>query len=174
MLFVLFFPPILKMNKTLLLSIICRLLCESYQLIRRFMPELKTRCLEWPPGNVVIGMFLGMFIYMSAYACSIWWIGTVLRKRPYSLTIFFWYLNLRELYGGVVSATYFAWYHNIFMISFIVLGPQSDEFHKGSIVYSAAIGRCCSFFLIDWFPDWTGRKQEPLYYFIHLFTCFSW
>ena len=181
MLFVLFFPPILKMNKTLLLSIICRLLCESYQLIRRFMPELKTRCLEWPPGNVVIGMFLGMFIYMSAYACSIWWIGTVLRKRPYSLTIFFWYLNLRELYGGVVSATYFAWYHNIFMIILIVLGPQSDEFHKGAIVYFATIGRCSSCFLIYWFPGWTRRKTETADYFIdvffqrpiHLFTCLS-
>jgi hypothetical protein len=139
------------------------------------MPELKTRCLEWPPGNVVIGMFLGMFIYMSAYACSIWWIGTVLRKRPYSLTIFFWYLNLRELYGGVVSATYFAWYHNIFMIILIVLGPQSEGIHKGEIVCFATIGRCCSYFLIYWFPDWTGRKQEPLHYFIclfiHLFSC---
>jgi len=126
-------------------------------------------------------MFLGMFIYMSAYACSIWWIGTVLRKRPYSLTIFFWYLNLRELYGGVVSATYFAWYHNIFMIILIVLGPQSDEFQKGTIVCYATIGRCSSCFLIYWFPGWTRRKTETVDYFIdvfiqrpiHLFTCIS-
>ena len=158
------------MNKTLLLLIICRLLCQSYQLIRVFMPELETRYLEWPH-------FLGMFIYMSAYACSIWLMGIFFRKRPYSLTICFWYLNLRELYGGVVSATYFAWYHNIFMIILIVLGPESDEFQKGTIVYYATIGRCSSCFLIYWFPGWKTVDFFVVDVFfpplIHLCTCIS-
>ena len=158
------------MNKTLLLLIICRLLCQSYQLIRVFKAELETRYLEWPH-------FLALFIYMSAYACSTWLICIALRKRPYSLTIFCWYLNLRELYGGVVSATYFAWYHNIFMIILIVLGPQSDEFQKGTIVYYATIGRCSSCFLIYWFPGWKTVDFFVVDVFfpplIHLCTCIS-